>query len=90
MKFGFGITIASNDNFRDFISGSIDSSVAQNIDINDFIDNKIFIDKRDKRSFQLTTAGNKLREGMWVTPQQYLGADRVQIDFNIKQEQAKL
>ena len=60
------------------------------IEVTDFVANwqpgKTFINERDKRCFQLTTAGNKLREGRWTTPSACLQADRQQIHFNLQVE----
>ena len=47
---------------------------------------KSFKDSREKRLFQLTIVGNKLREGTWFTPPAYLEADRAQINFNLLAE----
>ena len=50
---------------------------------------KLFKEARDKRLFQLTIVGNKLREGTWFTPPAYLEADRAQINFNLLAEKQR-
>lgn len=63
------------------------------MEVTNFIKNwktrKDFKTEKDEVRFKLTVAGNLLREGQWNIPQDYIDADRKQVDVNLQHERSR-